>query len=391
MLVYSHDGTGLGHLRITLGIATQLAARRPDDAILLLTGSGQTPAFDLPQNLDWVKLPSWPRREVYADLPHPASPAAPFREVVYAREAVARATVQAFAPDLLVVDHAPAGLFRELAPAIEWLRAARPDAKLALLMRDITFGPEQTRTIWTNEAIYPLLDEVYDRILVYGEQHVFDPITEYGMSEKAAARTRFCGYLPPLPARRSPAEVRAELGIGDAPLAAVSVGGGADGGPLLRAFLGGWREHAPPDLAAVVVAGPLLPAADREAIEALAADLPSVRLLPFDPDFLAVAQAADVVASMGGYNSLCEAAFIGKRAVIVPRLPGPEEQIIRARRFEALGLATVVPPEDLSAGALWSAVRGELERGASVPPLLSFDGARAIVEELDALAALREG
>ena len=71
-------------------------------------------------------------------------------------------------------------------------------------MRDITFGPEQTRTIWKNEGVYPLLDEVYDRILIYGDKHVFDPISAYDMSPQAAARTRFCGYLAPTPPRRSP-------------------------------------------------------------------------------------------------------------------------------------------------------------------------------------------
>ena len=72
---------------------------------------------------------------------------------------MALATVQAFDPHLVVVDHAPAGLFRELAPALDWLRRDRTQPRLALLMRDITFGPEQTRAIWTNEGVYPLLDE----------------------------------------------------------------------------------------------------------------------------------------------------------------------------------------------------------------------------------------
>jgi predicted glycosyltransferase len=391
VLVYSHDGTGLGHLRICLGVAAAFAERRPDDHILLLTGSGQVPAFDLPRGLDWVKLPAWPKRELYADLPDPASPPAPFKQVVYAREAIIRASVQAFAPDLLVVDHAPAGLFRELAPAIDWLRGARPAARFALLMRDITFGPQQTRTIWTNEGVYPLLDEVYDRILVYGQQEVFDPVAEYAMSPAAAERTRFCGYLAPSPPRRSPLEARTVLGVGEAPLVAVSVGGGADGGPLLEAFLHGWSRFAPSGLTAYVVTGPLLEPAARAAIAALAADLEGVRLASFDPDYLAVAAAADVVVGMGGYNSLCEAAFVGKRSVVVPRRPGAEEQVIRARRFADLGLVTVVEPSALSPESLWSAIRQELGRGASSPALLSFAGADTIAAELDALLVDQDG
>ena len=328
-----------------------------------------------------------PLRGLYADLPAPPSPQTGFFNVVYLREAVALATVQGFAPDVVVVDHAPAGLFREFARSIAWLRQRLPATRLLLLMRDITFGPEQTRTIWTNEGVYPLLDHTYDRILVYGCQEVFDPVAAYGMSDLAAAKIRFCGYLAPVPPRRAPDEVRAELNVGERRLAAVSVGGGADGGQLLRAYLEGLGRFAPPDLVSYIVAGPLLPPSDRDAIERLAAACGNVTVVPFDPDFLAVARAADVLVSMGGYNSLAEAAYLGKRVVVAPRTPGPEEQIIRAGRFEALGLATVVAPEDLTAETLWRAITAELGRGSAAIRRLPFDGVGTIVDEVVAAVA----
>ena len=242
VLFYSHDGTGLGHLRITLGVATAYARLRPQDSLLLLTGSLQAGAFALPENLDYVKLPAMPKRDLYASLPPTEGYTGSHNSTIRFRTAMALTTVQAFDPHLVVIDHAPAGLFRELAPAIDWLRRRDPSPSLALLMRDITFGPEQTRSIWTNEGVYPLLDEAYARILIYGDRRVFDPIAAYGLSEVAASRTRFCGYLAPSPPRRSPAQVRDEVGAGTLPLVAVSVGGGADGCSLLRAYLAGLRE-----------------------------------------------------------------------------------------------------------------------------------------------------
>jgi predicted glycosyltransferase len=336
----------------------------------------------MPPNMDFVKLPSMPLRDLYRDLPDPASPAGPERMVVYIRESIALATVQAFAPDLVVIDHAPAGLFREMLRAIEWLRAALPETRLMLLMRDITFGPEQTRSIWANERVYPLLDDAYDQIFVYGARYVFDPIAEYGMSDKAAAKTTFTGYITPAPPERAPAAVRSALGIGDRPMLAASVGGGADGAPILRALLEGWARFAPADLAGFVVLGPLLPTAERESLVSLAEGLPNVILTDFDNDFLAVAGAADLLLSMGGYNSLCEAAWLGKHAVVVPRLPGPEEQILRARRFEGQGLVTTVEPETLSPDTLWDALLRALDGGASPISSLPFGGQDVIVNAL---------
>src|SRR5215208_1174154 len=306
VLFYSHDGTGLGHLRITLGVATAYAQLRQQDSLLLVTGSLKTGAFTLPDNLDYVKLPAMPKRDLYESLPPTEGYTGSHNSMIRFRTPVALATIQAFDPHLVVIDHAPAGLFRELAPSIDWLRRRDPPPALALLMRDITFGPEQTRSIWTNEGVYPLLDQAYDRILVYGDRRVFDPIAAYGMSEPAAARTRFCGYLAPSPPRRSPAKVREEVGAGNLPLVAFSVGGGGDGGLFLRTFLAGLRvcPHGP--VLSFVVTGPLLPREDRDEIMAITDSLPDVRIVEFDPDFAAVVRAADVVVSMGGYNSIAE-------------------------------------------------------------------------------------
>ena len=245
--------------------------------------------------------------------------------------------MQAFDPHLVVIDHAPAGLFRELAPSIDWLRRRDPAPSLALLMRDITFGPEQTRSIWTNEGVYPLLDEAYDRILVYGDRRVFDPIATYGMSERAASRTRFCGYLAPSCPRRSPAQVRAEVGSGNLPLVAVSVGGGGDGGLFLRTYLAGLRHCSRGPVQSYVVTGPLIPQQDRDEIMDMIDGLPNVVVVDFDPDFAAVIQVADAVVCMGGYNSIAEAVYFGKRPIVMPRVPGQKSRFCGPRDSRAWG------------------------------------------------------
>jgi predicted glycosyltransferase len=387
VLFYSHDGTGLGHLRITLGVATAYATLRQQDSLLLVTGSLQTGAFAVPDNLDYVKLPAMPKRDLYASLPPTPGYMGSHNSTIRFRTSLALATVQAFDPHLVVVDHAPAGLFRELAPSIDWLQRRDPSPSLALLMRDVTFGPEQTRSIWTNEGVYPLLDEAYDRILVYGDRRVFDPIAAYGMSELAASRTRFCGYLAPAPPRRSPAQVRGEVGPDTLPLVAVSVGGGADGCALLRTYLTGLRNCSRVPVQSYVVTGPLLPQPDRAEIIDMIDALPNVRIVEFDPDFTAVVRAADAVVCMGGYNSIAESVYFGKRPIVVPRVPGSEEQVLRAEGFGRLGLATVVGPNPLDACALWDAIDRELSRVDRPGPTLAFDGLECIAQELAGLAA----
>ncbi len=385
VLFYSHDGTGLGHLRITLGVATAYSALRPRDSLLLLTGSLHVGAFDLPANLDYVKFPAMPKRDLYESLPPTEGFTGSHNSTIRFRSSLALATVQGFDPDIVVVDHAPGGLFREFAPSLEWLSQRNPRPRSVLLMRDITFGPAQTRAIWQGEGAYPFLDEAYDRILIYGDKRVFDPIAAYGLSDAAAARTSFCGYLAPVPPVRSPETVRRELHAKGRELIVVSVGGGHDGGPLLRAYLEGLRNRTPPSVVSYVVTGPLLPEAEIRELQNLADGLPDTRLVTFDPDFAATVQAADVVVCMGGYNSVAEAVHFGKQPIIVPRLPGPEEQVLRAEGFARLGLASVVDPATLTSTSLWAAIhaRRSAPPPASIPP--RFDGLNQIARELSAL------
>lgn len=385
ILFYSHDGTGLGHLRITLGVASAYARRRPGDSLLLLTGSLHSGAFDIPANLDYVKLPAMPKREVYASLPPTEGYTGAHNSTIRFRAAVAQTAIAAYDPHLIVVDHAPHGLFQELAPAFDAMRRRGRRPYFALLMRDVTFGAEQTRQIWTNEAVYPLLDSWYDRILVYGQREIFDPVAAYAMSPQAAARTRFCGYLDPSPPLRSTKEIRQQLGADGLPLVVVSAGGGADGGALLRAFLSGLCVRQGPPIATYVVTGPLLPENERAELTALGEDIAGLRMTSFDPDYAAAVRAADVVVSMGGYNSLVEAVSFGKRPVVVPRIPGPEEQLLRAEGFAQRGLATLVRPEALSPLALWTAIEAELAAGSSPVNALAFGGQERIAGELDAL------
>jgi predicted glycosyltransferase len=253
-------------------------------------------------------------------------------------------------------------------------------------MRDVTFGPEQTRTIWENEKVLPLLEQVYDRILIYGDPAVFDPIAAYGLSASVSARSRFCGYLAPAPPLRNPDTVRREIGAGALPLIVVSVGGGADGGALLRAYMAGLREWAGIPIFSYVMTGPLLPESDRQAVSVLSHGLPSVRIAEFDPDFAAAVNAADVVVSMGGYNSLTEAVYFGRRPIVAPRMAGPEEQLLRGRGFAKLGLATVVESTELNPTTIWRAIAAELDRTQPAEAVIPFAGLECIARELAVLA-----
>jgi len=124
-----------------------------------------------------------------------------------------------------------------------------------------------------------------------------------------------------------------------------------------------------------VVTGPLLDPEVRADLEARAAKLPEVTLLPFCEDLVSYVHAADLVVTMGGYNSICEVVEAGKRTIVVPRVHPRKEQLIRAERLRDLGAVAMIHPDDLTPDALAREVARGLV-GPAPSPVLDFGGLR---------------
>jgi predicted glycosyltransferase len=129
-----------------------------------------------------------------------------------------------------------------------------------------------------------------------------------------------------------------------------------------------------------------MPAERREAIGSRTVRLDSVSRQDFSDDMMSLMDAADVVVSMGGYNTVCELLTLKKRAVVVPRVRPVQEQGIRAERMAALGLLRTVHPDRLTPQHLLETVQQEvlatLHGNGENPTSLLLDGldevARAI-------------
>ena len=58
VMLYSHNGVGLGHLRRNINIATRFVSELPGSSVLLLTGCPLGDFFQLPPGVDFIKIPS---------------------------------------------------------------------------------------------------------------------------------------------------------------------------------------------------------------------------------------------------------------------------------------------------------------------------------------------
>lgn len=379
ILLYGHDTYGLGHIRRNTAVGTRLVKDFESSSALLLTGSPLAHCFFLPRKFDYVKIPSVTKgisgeyKSRYLRLS--------LEEITSLRREVIYQSALNFRPDLFIVDHSPAGMTDEIRKTLLMLKRRLPETGIILGLRDIIDEGRKIQRIWTKQHIYSLLEDVYDLIVVYGSESICDVVSEYGIDGAAIAKVRYAGYISREEPIRPKEEVRKELGLKTDRLVLVTIGGGEDGLPVIENYLRGlalFRGSFPYD--SLIVTGPFMSREDRSRLVPLLDPDWPVEVMEFSSDFLSYINAADLVVSMGGYNTVCEILSLRKPAIIIPRVFPRLEQLIRARRMARKGLLRMIHPESLTPDGLVNEIIASLE-GASAPKhILNMDGLARVSE-----------
>ena len=385
IVLYLRDTNGLGQLKRALVLSRGLAAHWPGLSQLIVTGAPLPQLFAFPEGVDYVKLPSVERRgpEQWTSRALPLET----EQLRDLRSDMLLTLAKHYQPDVFMVDTFPEGLGGEVLPALRHLRDTSPRTRLALGLRDIVDEGAWVRQTWARDGIYELLEDLYELILVYGRSDIFDVVAEYGLPARAAAKTRHVGYLCAAPGGLEPAEVRAGLGLQTGRLVLVTAGGGRDGAPLFHAMLDALRTQRAAPFDCMMVGGPLMRAEDRQLLVERAEGLPPVRFMTYLEDLAEYIPAADVVVSMGGYNTVCEILAAKRPAVIVPRVGLSREQLVRAELFQQRDLIRMIHPAELTPDRLLSEIEQLLDRGERPGGAIPLDGLSGIVAELESVLA----
>lgn len=389
MMAYSHDGFGLGHLRRNTNIATRFVRTTPRSNALLLMGCPPGAFFGAPAGIDFIKVPSIVK--IAAESYRPLNLRISLQKMKALRASLIQKTAEVFKPHLFLVDHVPTGVWAELLPTLQMLRDQEDSPRIVLGMRDIVDAPEVVRELWRRENVYEAISNYYDEVLIYGCKNVFDTASEYWLDAKLPGRIRYCGYVCSEEPLKSKDRIRDELQITKDKLIVVMAGGGGDAYPMLRACIDAFRllaKDAPCE--AIFIVGPLMDPEQNECLRREAEGL-RVRVLSHTYENLSYMNAADLVITMGGYNSLTEALSLKKKALVIPRAGPRAEQIMRAKLFEERGLIDVVYPHELSPERVAKRLIEDLERDDYPAPNedVKMDGAAQASLRLSELLSQR--
>ncbi len=384
ILMYSHDTYGLGHIRRTMAIASHLAG--PDVNVLILTGSPIAGRFSFPEQVDFVRIPGMIKKtnDEYLPLSIKINP----QHAVDIRTNIITATAQTFRPHLLIVDKEPLGLKKEVLPTLQWLRRCLPNTRTILGLRDIMDDAEIVRNDWKKKGVYQILDELYSEIWIYGNQELYDPVTEYDMPDSVSRKMYFTGYIPrKIPGKDAIARIKKKYAIKtDDKLVLVTTGGGGDGHAVMDHFLT-MLEDSPrhPPFKSILITGPFMPKHEREDIFSRAKNL-GIRTWEFYQRMEEIMAAADIVVTMGGYNTVCEILSQGTISLVIPRETPRKEQLIRAKALHGQNLVDYIPWNSVSPQLLRTRIMNLLDHPESYQKAINsfqLTGLKAMRERLD--------
>ena len=378
LLIYCQHSVGIGHLTRSFAIATDLAR---EFRVTFLNGGPLPPGIPVPDGVEMVDLPPLGMVDGHALVSREEG-----MDVAAAqgrRRACLLEVLERTRPAVLLVELFPFGRKKfafELLPLLRRARQLQPRPLVVSSLRDILVASRPDQQHHDDRAEW-ICRRYFDAVLVHADPALARLEETFRPRRPLRTPVHYTGFV--VPAERGGSTRR-----GDASPILVSAGGGSVGAPLFDLAL---DAHALLDAATApplrIVAGPFLPDAQWQSLQARVAGRPRVSLLRAVPDLVAQMREAAVSLSQCGYNTALDIVRAGVPALVVPYGNEVEdEQRNRAHRLAGLHALRCVDARGLTAQRLAEELQATLVFRPS-PSALSLDGARTTTEVLHRLAA----
>jgi predicted glycosyltransferase len=332
ILIYAHDGRGLGHVSRSAAVGMALRRLYPELRVCLITGCRRTQELIGEAPLDWIKLPAYDTmvidgRSVGIDGPCGIDD----KELGRLRARQIRQVIELYRPRLVLADHTPQGKHRELIEAMEIGRVEAPQWVLGV--RGIVGSVKQAGSSLATE----LYQRYFSRLLWYGDRHVLGPDHLDELTRRFGDRPVECGYVSRLieQALISP-------------------------NPTIRRYgctisIPWFGEHTDSFFNKLVEAlgllGPdfgrfrfFIGGGDLAALKSRLEGLPHCSAEPFGTAYVEALSGSRSAVVFGGYNSVIDAVAAGVPALVVMRAMEDREQqehLAALTQVEGNSLATV--------------------------------------------------
>lgn len=311
ILVYAHDGRGLGHVSRSLAIVSALRISCPDLRVLFVSGSTFTEEL-ASADTDWLKLPAY-KTKVVDGKSRGITGNSCFsdQELGIFRGHQLKSIVELYRPKVILADHSPQGKHRELLPALA--TEAGRKAHCVLGIRGVVGDVKQTLSGIATETF----QNHYQSLLWYGDSSVLGTEHLNALQGVYGVKALECGYVSRF--TQSVIEEQSLAGVISLPwLGDTSMGyvkALADVLADIGDIYGKWHIFAPPSIQHYFQMAHCV------------VENPSCR-------YVATLKKSRMAIIYGGYNSLVDILSLKRSALVCIRSMADKEQDVHLQRLQ---------------------------------------------------------
>ncbi len=343
ILIYCQHVLGMGHFFRTLEIVRALEGHD----IVLVTGGGDLPAA-IPEDIRQVRLPGLMMDREFSGLYSLVSEKDVDQVKVLRRDALMR-LAEAEQPDVFVAELYPFGrkaFSFELEPVLERLSES-PGCRVVCSVRDILVEKQDTAAY--ENRVVKRLNRYFNLVLIHSDPELIRLDQTFSAVDAIRIPIAYTGFVTPFPDRIRASAIRKKLLNGRAgPLIVAGAGSGSVGEDLLRAAAAA-APRLGPESKTVLVTGPYMEKEVRRELATQSAiqSGTGLRVFRFFQRFVELLAAADLILSMGGYNTLMNCLAARTPCLALP-FEQNREQGLRIRTFGPASGIQALDPRDLS-------------------------------------------
>src|SRR5215469_9453357 len=365
VFMYCQHVLGIGHLVRSAEIARALSYHSD---VTFVSGGAAVSGFPFPPRVHLVQSPPIKTDEDFGALKN-CETTLNMEELQDLRRQKLLRLFDILRPDALVIELFPFGRKRfafELIPLLEYAQNKSPETLVACSLRDILV--EKSDRAKHEARVCGIVNAYFDLILVHGDPALHTLGESFHRVQDLRCNLLYTGFVQQADTGGTPVMDCSEPTI----IASIGSGRYRQGQFLLESVIraAALLEARIPHRFCIF-AGPFIPDEVYADLQRLGREARHVEIQRYSPSLPGYLHRADLSISMGGYNSIMNLMAAGIRSLVYPYTSNnDQEQHIRARKLESLGIVELLHPEMLAPQVLASRIEEML---AKTPARLNFD------------------
>jgi len=378
ILLYAHDGRGLGHISRTVAIGMALRRLYPKLRVLVVTGCAHTQELIHNVPLDWLKLPSY-RTKVVNGKSQGIDGNSGFtdKELGAVRAETLQQIVLQYRPGIVLADHTPQGKHRELLPALD--AASGGDKQWVLGVRGVIGTVPQACSTLSQQ----LFSDHYKKLLWYGDRRILGSEQSEQLESQYKTLPIECGYVSRM---LELSYLQKTLNSNKTLAGTIAIPWLGEDSHHVLACVAGALKKIGADYGNWLLFADLRPEHHGQIISSLQ-QLPHCQLLPPGPGYINALLHSKTAMIYGGYNSLTDVLAAGLPTVVLLRAMQDNEQQMHLRqlRKSAADQLLSVDEQQVTVKLLETSLRKQLKK-PSFSPVINLDGAGNAARQLAMLS-----